>query len=683
MRFLSEDLFVALNAGRDVLSGKLAQPDTWSFTTGGSIWVDQGWLSHTFLYLSHRALGDLGPVLCSLILLVACLTILYFRSRSLGVSREISVLALTIGTLSVAPFLQIRAENFGLLCFVLTTTLLTAPRSWGLVRYVGTMLVLLLWSNSHGSFVVGWALVGLRLFVEILGRFNFVRQSRFLSWKEEPHGGPADPGRFEVWGWGLTLAVGIFTAALVNPFGWANLLMPYRQLTAGTVTGRSADWLPLLDWRSLVETGFFHPFDVRPFLFSILIVLVLVAALFGASRAGSARPSLFIGLTGGSRSDLIMVILIPLVMIPLCFRFRRIVLFAGISLIPLLALLLQSWTTAIVNRDPTPGRRNHLRVLSFVASCFWLGFVGWVFVGSTLLLYLPSNPTRPDRPLAGLLMSYDPYRMGIVDFMKKNGISGRLFTSWTIADLLLFHVPKVRVFMDCRDQSAYSDDVIKTYFAILNTDGTTPGYLRGSLAVLKRLRVSAIVLQTNPRDYDLATLLMSTRKWACIYKDDKAFLLVPTDSERFASFLGTGRLPPLWYPDQRTRVVSGAFLADFMTGKIPPDIIENLKTVVRNRPDPDAYGLLYMAGREASGCVSGSMKTYLRSEVSRLSAIDPLTPGIGRAVLQSLIRILSLLRMDEKLCSPGERTDDYRVLLNASEEKLRQLERKYLGYARQ
>ena len=37
------DLFVALAGGRDVVEGRLGQPDDWSFHTEGRVWHNQNW----------------------------------------------------------------------------------------------------------------------------------------------------------------------------------------------------------------------------------------------------------------------------------------------------------------------------------------------------------------------------------------------------------------------------------------------------------------------------------------------------------------------------------------------------------------------------------------------------------------------------------------------------------------
>ncbi|MEJ2716344.1 MAG: hypothetical protein P8182_04280 [Deltaproteobacteria bacterium] len=680
MRFLGEDLFVALCAGRDVIAGNLAQPDSWSFTTAGAVWVNQGWLSHLIYYLSYASLGDLGPVLLKVMLLAACLVVLYFRCRGLGVSQEICLLSLTIGTLSAAPFLQIRAENFGLLYFVLLTGLLTAPRSWGQSRFVASALVVLLWANSHGSFVLGLALIGLKLLVQLLFHSGILSESAVPGREEERH----RDGLNEVMAWGLTLVASVLLAGFVNPYGPANLLIPYRQLFAKSVTGLSADWLPLFQWRAFSEQFLFHPLDVRPFLLTLLLLAVLAVALLGTALIRRPSGPLFAWIEGRDKAELVMEILIPLVLVPACFKFRRIVLFAGISTVPLLALLIQSLVFAAAGsarREPGTGVRRGPQVVSLIASCAWFLVLASVLYRTTVVPYLPGNPTRPDRPLVSQLMSFDSFPMGIVRFMQKNGIEGRIFTSWVVSDFLLFHVPRVRVFMDCRDQSAYPDDVIRTFFSILSTRGRGQGAGDRAIRLLDRYGVSAVVLETKPRDIGLATLLMASRKWACVYMDGRLFLLVRTDDDRFEASLKAGRLPPLWYPDDRTRILSAAFLSYFMTGAIPPRTRDDLKRVLLERPDAESYGLIYLSGLGPEGCLNHSTRRYLLSEVRRLSKKAGTETPNGTKVIESLIRIVELLQRDQRLCSRGPPPIAYGELRKLLEKRLQRLKKTYLGYS--
>lgn len=675
MRFLNEDLFVALCAGRDVVQGKLAQPDTWAFTTDGKVWVNQGWLSHLFLYFSYEALHDLGPVVWKTVLLMLCVGILCIRCRRLGASTEVSLVAVTIGTLSVAPFLQIRAENFGVVYFLVVATLVTAPGSWGRLRQAGTALMMMLWVNSHGSFVLGLALIGIKLALELVraaavARGRVVTEPKAVVWRE-----PLT--------WFITLASCLVLAAFVNPYGTTNLFMPHRQLSAGSVTAISADWVPLLDWRTLSEKALFHPLDVRPFLAAVLLILVLGGAALGTARTRARYRASLTEFRGRIGWDVEMEVLIPLLVVPLSFPFRRIILFAGVSLVPLLAvlgaLLVRALRSAGPDESDVRAMNNWTHGKIIVAVC-WLLVPAWIFFRTTLPPYLPGNPTRAERPLIAQLMSFDSYTTDAIQFMKRNAIEGRLFTSWVISDFLLFHLPGIQVFMDCRDQSAYSDDIIQTYFATLGANEGRPATTDRALEILSRYKVSAVVMETRPAGFRFATILMATRKWACIFKDDEVFVLSPVDSERFGSWVSQGKVPPLWYPDEVTRAISAALLSFSMTGRLTPETRAELERIVEKKPDSSIYGLLYLSALEPNGCLRPELKSFFLSEVVRLSAMDPMTPRLGKPILESLIRLVSALESEEQTCSSRTRPFPFEAARKALEDRLTAMERKYLGY---
>jgi len=277
-------------------------------------------------------------------------------------------------------------------------------------------------------------------------------------------------------------------------------------------------------------------------------------------------------------------------------------------------------------------------------------------------------------------MSFDAYDSGVFDFLRKNRLTGRIFSDWVISDFLLFHVPDIQVFMDCRDQSVYADETIETYFAVLNTDAREPQAVESALEVLDRSKVSTAVLESRPTGVNLATVLMPSKKWACVFKNDEAFVLVRANSARFGQDLRCGKLPPLWYPDTRTGLLSSAILSFFMTGAIPAETKERLQQSVKERPDPNTYALLSLSGRDVSGCLDTWTKSYLLHEMQRLSQISPFTPYLGKAALESRIRILSILQKDGQFCSAGETALPLGDIKKNLEERLRELTARYLGY---
>jgi hypothetical protein len=681
MGFYNEDLYVAFCAGRDILEGRLGLPDTWSFTTGGEVWMDPGPLSNLLFYRSYLFWNDLGPVLIQVILLAACIALMYSRCRRLGASREASLTASTLGVLCIAPFLDIRDVNFGLFYFVLLTTLVAVPPPTSRLRLAAAVGVMVLWCNSHGTYVMGFGILGLKASAELLRAAGPVRRvwSRIL--RGEPDG-PPGAASGEALPWLAAFAASLAAAALLNPYGPAYLLVPYVQLSSSTVTRFSADWFPIFHWPSLASISFFQPTDVRPFLAVVSATLITgLTALTRAARRGTL-PGLLSRIVRTSKTDLVLETLVPLVLVALSFRLRRTILFAGAAMIPLIALSLRCWAaeaeehrTRVSGESKTTGR------------CVFLvfGFALLLLTGSTFFLttvppYLPGNPTGPDKPLAARLMSSGNRPRGVVTFMNENSLPERVLAGWLISDYLLLKVPRVQVFMDCRDQSAYPDRVLRDYFSILRTNRSNPRSVRRTLDLLDAYGVEAVVLQANPIEFNLGMTLTASKKWACLYYDLNTLLLVRSDSRRFGPYLQEGRLPPLKYPDDKSRILSAAFLRYFMTGKISDKLISDLKRVNSETPHPNVYGLIYLSGRTARGCMKPTTKEYFFSEGKRVASIDPLTPHKGRNVLLSLIRILSLLAQDERACLPVRGPVPYEQLIDKVKLRLKQIEKVYLGY---
>ncbi len=655
MRFYNEDLFVALCAGRDVVQGRIAQPDTWAFTTSNTVWVDQGLLSHLLFFLSYTALEHWGPVLIKGALLACGMIILYVRCVRLDVSAPVSLLAVSLGTLAAAPFAQIRAENFGLLCFLALTGLLTASRSSAHLRYIGVFVVFALWCNSHGSFILGFLFIGIKAGICLLGAFTaHERRTEFLAWT------------------GVLIAC-VGAAALFTPYGVDNLLMPYRQLSATAMTGRSEDWIPLLDLYFMARTAFFNPLDVKPFLILVGSALLMGCAALAVTGPRNLPTRIRHELRETDRPDRLMEFIIALAMIAMCFRFRRFISFAGPALVPALALLLKFW----IERWTSPAAKSRLPV--FLA-LLWAAACLWIFLRTTVVPYLPDNPMRPNRPLERQLMSFDNHGANLVRFMGEAGVSGRVFAGWTHADYILFHVPDVRVFFDVRDQSAYSDTIIEQFFTVLAAREERPASVRRALEILDRYSVSTVALKASPIEAPVAVALLRSKRWSCLYKDAYFYLLVRPSSEKLEALHGDVPRAGLPYPNRRTAVESAATMRYFQTGAVPRGLQTSMMTALRATPDPDLYRLLAWANMGPNGRLRTSVKEYFGHELTRLSRMSPLYPDGANEVLNSIVRIADLLLRDEQRCGVTENHGLYRKLMNLAERRITRLRREYLGY---
>ncbi len=690
MRFLNEDLLVALCSGRDTLAGLLDKPDQWSFTMPGKIWVDQSWLTHLVYYFSYSVLDDLGPVLLKGLLLTLCLVVLCLRCRSLGAGVEATVTALVFGTLAMAPFLQIRAENFGVLYFLVFAGFLTASATWGRWRQGACLAILALWCNSHGSFLLGLVLLGLRVLAEILcgskSLAALVRSYTFPSDKSEvqPNSRPSAPSPpdiahthdCDVRGWLVTWLIAIAIVAFFNPYGPANALMPFRQLFASRMTSQSADWIALLDWNQFWRHGFLQPLDASPFLLFLVFTGGLAAAVL---FSGGIRETFSRRFAGKLRPETLMGLLIPTVLLAIAFRFRRMILFAAPALVPATAVLLQRTLNGLARRlegeDRSVTIRAQLIVGGAVTACIL--FLGEQFISKTIIPYMPSNPVRYDRPLIKQLMSFDAYTMDVARFMKDNGIKGRMLTSWTAGAFLLFSDPGIKVFMDARDQSFYSDQIIELYFSIMNSGRED---IPSTLEALDRYQVPFAVLATNAADFELATLLMETRKWACIYKDREFLLLARSEPERLGPMFQSSSLNALRYRSDDARLVSEAVRSQFLTGKVPPELLARLQDYCRRDPAPDLYSLITLALNGKSQCLGSEATSFLMSEVQRLAGIDYMVAGGATSIVKSLMIVAGILEGDEIKCHSGKNSQTYSRFRKGAARIYAELEAKYRGY---
>jgi hypothetical protein len=501
------------------------------------------------------------------------------------------------------------------------------------------------------------------------------RESAVLP-KEGHAPGDATEG-CDVSGWLATWVASVAIMAFVNPYGPANALMPFRQLSASRMTSQSADWIPLLDWNQFWQHGFLQPLDVKPF----LILLVFTGALFASALIStSMRSRLCRPLTGRVRPETLMEALIPVVLMIMAFRFRRMILFAGAALVPATAALLQSHIDVIRERLQDWGHSSSLRIPQLIAGgALTVGalFLAEQFMSKTVVPYRPSNPVRLDRPVISQLMSFDAYSMDVARFMRDNGIKGRMLTSWTAGAFLLFGDPEIKVFMDARDQSFYSDKIIDLYFSVMNSKRQD---IPRTLQVLDQYQVSYAVLATNVGDFDLATLLMETKKWACIYKDREFILLGRVDPEKTGGILGSSNLSALKYRSDDTRMVSEAVRSQFLTGEVPRELVKWLEDYCRRKPNPDLYSLTTLALNRDSPCLRPEARSFLMSEAQRLAGADYMVASGATSIIKSLVIVAGILESDELRCHAGAHAQTYARLRQEAFRINGQLENKYRGY---
>ncbi len=154
------DLAYQLRAGEAILqTGTIPASDSWTFTVAGAAWTDQQWLAQTMFAAWHRLGGWELLAVMRAGLATAAVGLLIATSVARGTAlRPAAILGLVAFALA-APALALRPQLFGIVVFAallwLVATRVDHPRR----LWVAPLLVVL-WANVHGSFVLAPLVLG-------------------------------------------------------------------------------------------------------------------------------------------------------------------------------------------------------------------------------------------------------------------------------------------------------------------------------------------------------------------------------------------------------------------------------------------------------------------------------------------------------------------------------------------
>ncbi len=245
------DFWWHLATGRLIVAqGAIPTVDSFSYTRSGAPFYNQGWLAQIFMYALYQA-GGIPLILIVQALVIALAYGLLLRlciRRSDHLRLSVALLLLTTMPLSFTNWI-VRPQSYALPIFAAFLTILTEYRL-GLSRRLWLLpLLMALWVNIHGTFVLGLALIGLTFAGEA---FKSLR--RWLPNRDEgATGRPGDqamvarplapsPPRplISLVLWGAITALAI----LLNPRGLEVLGYVRNLLGANAVTGLVTEWAP-------------------------------------------------------------------------------------------------------------------------------------------------------------------------------------------------------------------------------------------------------------------------------------------------------------------------------------------------------------------------------------------------------------------------------------------------------
>ncbi len=281
------DVFARLAVGKLIVgNGVVSDQDPFAFTARLPQWIDHEWLSGLIFYGAWCLDGERALYLVQILALVATVALL-MASQRLLVRSPVANLALFV--LAVVPCVYLWTTTVRSQIF---TYIFTAYLFLALVRYAvhkeGKLLLafpilMLIWANAHGGFVVGLGLLGISSCI-FLARGRLlpiaVLGVSVLVTAINPYG-PVTYWRYIISAVGMSRR-GIDEWLPLNPFSAAGLIPTLLLALVGVgailkIKHRQGTYLDLL-WGMIIVTcalfGFTH--------FRLVALLLMALAVFGA-----------------------------------------------------------------------------------------------------------------------------------------------------------------------------------------------------------------------------------------------------------------------------------------------------------------------------------------------------------------------------------------------------------------
>ncbi len=395
-----------------VQTGAVPLVDSFSYTQAGEPFYNQGWLAQVFMY----AIYSLGGLPLIIIAQVGVLVLSYGLLLRLCIRRS-GQIRLSVGLLLLAVLVSfdnwhVRPQTYALPLFVAFLFLLTGWREGGLSgRWLGLLpLLMAVWVNLHGSFVLGGVLIALTFVgvgVQRLGGKQEAPLQAASDTEAVSTTASARPPLRMLLIWGALTAVAI----LLNPRGVGVIGYVIDLLGTSAVTDLVEEWAPPTT-RTFTGSMFFG------------FVLIGVTILAYARR----RPDLVDMLLAGA-------------LFWLALGAERNIIWFATAITPLLVVQSSVWRTS--SAKPVP-RRVFQGVPALNATLIGL-------LGLLILLALPWIKPHLGLPpdIGGLMTASTPERA--VEALRTDvQRPERLFHAMSYGSYLIWAAPEQPVFIDTR-----------------------------------------------------------------------------------------------------------------------------------------------------------------------------------------------------------------------------------------
>ena len=383
-------------------SHQLERSDPYSFTSGED-WINHEWLSELVFFACYKAGGDRGLLVLKFLLGFATIAILVANSLRRDASPLVIAVVLPLAVFALTPGFMFRPQIFSFVLFAVTLALVRVDLPVGRRAVLALPVVMALWVNLHGGFVIGCAVVAVVVVAE-----SVVSGARRL---------PTGDLR---WLWAG--ATGAAFATLLNPYGIELLRFLFRSLSMPRPIG---EWGPL----PLFDSSY-------PEIKVMLVLATGIAIWLGWRRELRVAEGAVLLLT-----------------IFATIKHQRHAPFFLIASVPLVADGLSRLTAGVSARlERSAGSVVPRRT---------------AILGLLLIAVLEVVVAADAISATGARISVDPdlYPVQASDFLRKNGARGRLLLPFEWGEYAIWHLfPRCQVSIDGRFRTVYPERVLIDHY---------------------------------------------------------------------------------------------------------------------------------------------------------------------------------------------------------------------------
>ena len=450
--------------------------DPYSHTAPGMPWTTHEWLAEVIFGLSHRLMGLNGVVLVSSAVISLTFFFLYLFMLHRRINAIISVSFTILGAFASSLHWLARPHIFSLALTLAFVVILETYQREKVNHLKLLPLLMMIWVNLHGGYILGLILVLFYAFGNLLS-FISDRERNDASKKASK-----------------TLAVAaVFTllATFVNPHGPSILLFPFHLVGREFIMNNVVEWL----------SPDFHQYRLFEFMFLLFI------ATFTLSRR---KPDVIEGsvalfLTAISLYSVRYIPLFAIVVTPMAAA-------RGEGVLNHLARKLGSIRFAVAARGvfrgisenviALEGRfRRHLWIYAAIGACTLITLNGGRLGKAQLMDYTHDKTKFP---------------VDALDFALSNQITGNMFNNDRWGGYIIYKsYPEYKVFQDGRSDM-YGVFLLEEYMRVARAH-------LGYEDVVDKYGVTWVIFNANS---PICQILAASGKWKLVYADTTANILL-------------------------------------------------------------------------------------------------------------------------------------------------------------